>query len=189
MGGYRLQQLRGYSFDEIKTLFETTMRRVNTFVPIETKVRRGVLELVADSLQTAVRETGGTKRTAKEELSHQSFKKQKLDDLSQEELQQLMINVPKEGMNIEALQTKYPIIDWEIIYDLLVIDAVKNSSQLVLLTMLCSLGIDAANDLHLHDHGYVLSAAIGRGLIRFYGLLRGFSAINGKCNIGAGCGT
>nr|GFB97278.1 hypothetical protein [Tanacetum cinerariifolium] len=30
--GYTLQQLRGYSFDEIKTLFETTMRRVNTFV-------------------------------------------------------------------------------------------------------------------------------------------------------------
>nr|GEU53019.1 hypothetical protein [Tanacetum cinerariifolium] len=51
-----LAQLRGYSFDEIKTLFETTMRRVNTFVPMETEVRRGVLELVADSSQAAVRE-------------------------------------------------------------------------------------------------------------------------------------
>ncbi|GKB47296.1 hypothetical protein Tco_0898049, partial [Tanacetum coccineum] len=34
--------------------------------------------------------------------------------LSQEQLQQLIIIVPEEGMNIEALQTKYPIIDWEV---------------------------------------------------------------------------
>nr|GFA27572.1 hypothetical protein [Tanacetum cinerariifolium] len=31
-------------------------------------------------------------------------------ELSQEELQQMMIIVPMQGMNIEALQTKYPII-------------------------------------------------------------------------------
>ncbi|GKF24276.1 hypothetical protein Tco_0076598, partial [Tanacetum coccineum] len=35
------------------------------------------------------------------------------DDLSQEELQQMII-VLEQGMNVEALQTKYPIIDWEI---------------------------------------------------------------------------
>ncbi|GJS92191.1 hypothetical protein Tco_0774827 [Tanacetum coccineum] len=42
MDGYTLQQLRGYSFDEIKILFETTMRKVNTFVPIESEVDRAV---------------------------------------------------------------------------------------------------------------------------------------------------
>nr|GEW03269.1 hypothetical protein [Tanacetum cinerariifolium] len=62
----------------------------------------------------AVREAGGTKRAAEEELGHQSSKKQKLGELSQDELQQLMIIVPEEGMDIEALQTKYPIIDWEV---------------------------------------------------------------------------
>ncbi|GJX39359.1 hypothetical protein Tco_0252662 [Tanacetum coccineum] len=36
------------------------------------------------------------------------------DELSQEQLQQLMIIVPEEGMNVEALQTKYSIIDWEV---------------------------------------------------------------------------
>nr|GEV31186.1 hypothetical protein [Tanacetum cinerariifolium] len=49
MTNYKLQQLKKLFFDEIKDLFEITMRRVNTFVPIETEVRRGVLELVADS--------------------------------------------------------------------------------------------------------------------------------------------
>ncbi|GJT29617.1 ribonuclease H-like domain-containing protein [Tanacetum coccineum] len=119
MGGYTLQQLRGYSFDEIKTLFETTMRRVNTFVPIESEVDRAVPELAA----------GSSKRAAEEELDQESSKRQKTgesselaeeprdkeaDELSQEELQQMMIIVPEQGMNVEALQTKYPIIDWEI---------------------------------------------------------------------------
>ncbi|GJU39670.1 hypothetical protein Tco_1192627 [Tanacetum coccineum] len=40
--------------------------------------------------------------------------KESKDELSQEQLQQLMIIVPEEGMNVEALQTKYPIIDWEV---------------------------------------------------------------------------
>ncbi|GKF34327.1 hypothetical protein Tco_0107527 [Tanacetum coccineum] len=40
--------------------------------------------------------------------------KPKADELSKEHLQQLMIIVPEEGMNVEALQTKYPIIDWEV---------------------------------------------------------------------------
>ncbi|GJY99458.1 hypothetical protein Tco_0516888 [Tanacetum coccineum] len=99
-----------------KDLFETTMRRANTFVPMETEIRRGVPELVADSSQAAVTkstEAEGTKRATKEELGQQSSKKQKSDELSQEDLQKLMIIVLKEGMNIEALQTKYPIIDWE----------------------------------------------------------------------------
>ncbi|GJV81542.1 hypothetical protein Tco_1517412, partial [Tanacetum coccineum] len=119
MGGYTLQQLRGYSFDEIKTLFETTMRSVNTFVPIESEVDKAVPELAA----------GSSKRAAEEELDQESSKRHKTDEslelakeprdkeadeLSQEELQQMMKIVPEQGMNVETLQTKYPIIDWEI---------------------------------------------------------------------------
>ncbi|GJT34193.1 hypothetical protein Tco_0924612 [Tanacetum coccineum] len=59
LGGYTLQQLRGYSFDEIKNLFKTTMRRVHTFVPIKSEIERVIPELAAGSL----------KRDAEEELS------------------------------------------------------------------------------------------------------------------------
>ncbi|GJZ19550.1 hypothetical protein Tco_0556140 [Tanacetum coccineum] len=119
IGSYTLQQLRGYSFDEIKTLFETIMRSVITFVPIESEVDKKVLELAARS----------SKRDVEEELDQESSKRQKTDEsselaeeprdkeaneLSQEELQQMMIIVLDQGMNVEALQTKYPIIDWEI---------------------------------------------------------------------------
>ncbi|GJT65368.1 hypothetical protein Tco_1016848 [Tanacetum coccineum] len=56
MGGYTLQQLRGYSFDEIKILFETTMRSVNTFIPIESEVDRAVPELAAGKLTEELRD-------------------------------------------------------------------------------------------------------------------------------------
>ncbi|GJX47217.1 hypothetical protein Tco_0272407 [Tanacetum coccineum] len=80
---------------------EKLAQRVNTFTPMESDVDRTVPKIAV----------GSSKRDAEEELGQQSSKKQKSDKLSQEELQQLMIIVPEEGMNIEALQTKYPIIN------------------------------------------------------------------------------
>ncbi|GJS28200.1 hypothetical protein Tco_0488820 [Tanacetum coccineum] len=87
---YTLHQLRGYSFDEIKSLFEAIIKRVNTFTPMESDVDITVPKIAAGSL----------KRDAKEELGQESSKRQKI--------------VSEEGMNIEALQNKYLIIDWEV---------------------------------------------------------------------------
>ncbi|GJR59695.1 hypothetical protein Tco_1501857 [Tanacetum coccineum] len=112
-GSYYLQQLKKPSFDEVKKLFETTMKRVNTFTPIESD---DIVPKVVD---------GSSKIDAKQEINQESSKRQKIgegsepskeskDKLPQEQLQHLMIIVPEEGMNVEALQTKYPIIDWEV---------------------------------------------------------------------------
>ncbi|GJX59104.1 hypothetical protein Tco_0290494 [Tanacetum coccineum] len=62
MGSYTLKQLRGYSFNEIKSLFEVTMKRVSTFTPMESDVDRTVPKIVA----------GSTKRAAEEELGQQN---------------------------------------------------------------------------------------------------------------------
>ncbi|GJW08845.1 hypothetical protein Tco_1571268 [Tanacetum coccineum] len=110
MGSRTLQKLKKLSFDEIKELFETTMKRVNTFTPMESD----------DTVPKVV--AGSSKSDAKQELNQESSKRQKIgegsepaeeskDELSQEQLQQLMIIVPEEGMNVEVLQIKYPIID------------------------------------------------------------------------------
>nr|GEZ03996.1 hypothetical protein [Tanacetum cinerariifolium] len=114
MESHTLQQLIGLSFDEIKELFETTMKRVNTFVPIKTE---RTSELAAES----------SKKGAKEELDQGSSKKQKTNEasgseqpdkeekeLSQEDLQQMMMIVLVEEVYVEVLQVKYPIIDWEV---------------------------------------------------------------------------
>ncbi|GJY28059.1 hypothetical protein Tco_0403826 [Tanacetum coccineum] len=101
------------------SLFEATMKRVNTFTPMKSDVDKTIPKIAV----------GSSKRDAEEELCQENSKRQKIgessqqakeprdkesNELSQEELQQLMIIVLEEGMNIEALQTKYPIIDWEV---------------------------------------------------------------------------
>nr|GFA70752.1 hypothetical protein [Tanacetum cinerariifolium] len=65
MGSYTLNQLKKLSFDEIVKLFETTMKRVNTFVPMETEVRGKASELTARSSQATITdsaEVGSSKR-------------------------------------------------------------------------------------------------------------------------------
>ncbi|GJU56449.1 hypothetical protein Tco_1230163 [Tanacetum coccineum] len=71
MGSHTLQQLRGYSFDEIKVLFEATMKRVNTFTPMEND----------DTVPKVV--AGSSKRNAKEELGEESLKRQKIGEGSE----------------------------------------------------------------------------------------------------------
>ncbi|GJX03714.1 hypothetical protein Tco_0189630 [Tanacetum coccineum] len=72
MGTYTIQQLRRYTFDELRELFETTMKHVSTFVPMETKDKERASELTAKS----------SKRPTETELDHESSKKQKNDEAS-----------------------------------------------------------------------------------------------------------
>ncbi|GKB23396.1 hypothetical protein Tco_0862797 [Tanacetum coccineum] len=83
------------------------MRRVGNFVPMETEIRREVPELA----------TGSSNRDAEEELDQGSSKRQKTvktQNQLKNQKRKKMIIVPEEGMNVEALQTNYLIIDWEI---------------------------------------------------------------------------
>ncbi|GJS02891.1 hypothetical protein Tco_0319399 [Tanacetum coccineum] len=132
MGSHTLQQLKRYSFDEIKELFETTMNNVNTFVPIETEDRGRASELAARSSQATIidlAEVGSSKRAVEAKLNHEGSKRQKINEasgsvqeqpkeeekeLSQEDLHHMMMVVLVEEVYIEALQVKYPIIDWEV---------------------------------------------------------------------------
>ncbi|GKD36711.1 hypothetical protein Tco_1256918 [Tanacetum coccineum] len=68
MGSHTLQQLKKLSFDEIKDLFETTIKRVKDFVPIES------FRLVPKISNR------NSKRTAKTELKHEGSKRQKTNE-------------------------------------------------------------------------------------------------------------
>ncbi|GKB90178.1 hypothetical protein Tco_0962450, partial [Tanacetum coccineum] len=114
VGSHTLQQLKRYSFYELKELFETTMKNVNTFVPMKTEDRGRTSELAAGSSQATIidsAEVGSSKRDAKAELDHEGSKRQKTNEaselvqeqpaeeekeLSQEDLQQIMMVVPVE---------------------------------------------------------------------------------------------
>ncbi|GKC36743.1 hypothetical protein Tco_1049127 [Tanacetum coccineum] len=74
MGSHTLQQLKRYSFDELKELFETTPKNVNTFVPMETEDRERASELAAGSSQATITnsaEVGSSKRAVEAELDHE----------------------------------------------------------------------------------------------------------------------
>ncbi|GJX59697.1 hypothetical protein Tco_1299328 [Tanacetum coccineum] len=83
MGSHTLQQLKRYSFDELKELFETTMNNVNTFVPIETEDRGRASKLAAGSSQATIIDSakvGSSKRAAEAELDYEGSKRQKTNE-------------------------------------------------------------------------------------------------------------
>nr|GFC18138.1 hypothetical protein [Tanacetum cinerariifolium] len=96
-----------------RMLFDRTIETIRKFIPIESEGQ------IADSKagEESSKEGKSLKRPAKEELGQeqQQQKKQKVkEDLSQERLQQMMVIILEQGVHVKALQTKYPIIDWEI---------------------------------------------------------------------------
>ncbi|GJT98262.1 hypothetical protein Tco_1093780 [Tanacetum coccineum] len=110
MGSHTMQQLKRYTFDELKELFETTMKHVSTFTSIETEDKERELELAVGSSKRPRAEHD-------EEHDEESVKKQKLEenDAEKEELRACLdiVSGDEIAMDFESLATKYPIIDWK----------------------------------------------------------------------------
>ncbi|GJS76112.1 hypothetical protein Tco_0725993 [Tanacetum coccineum] len=73
MAGYKHNQLKNKSFDDIQKLFDKAMKRVNTFVDMDTELVEGS-EVRAEGSETRVE---GSSKRAGEELEQESSKKQK----------------------------------------------------------------------------------------------------------------
>ncbi|GKC50869.1 hypothetical protein Tco_1073614 [Tanacetum coccineum] len=114
MAGYKNNQLKNKSFDDIQKLFDKAMKRVNIFVDMETELVEGSeVRAEAEIAQESSSKRAGT------ELEQESIKKQKVDeDKETVELQRLIEVVPdKEEVAIDAipLATKPPsIVDYKI---------------------------------------------------------------------------
>ncbi|GJZ14428.1 hypothetical protein Tco_0549658 [Tanacetum coccineum] len=115
MAGYKHNQLKNKSFDDIQKLFDKAMKRVNTFIDMDTELVEGS-KVGAEGSETRVE---GSSKRAGEELEQESSKKQKLEeDNETAELQRLIEVVPdKEEVAIDVipLATKPPsIVDYKI---------------------------------------------------------------------------
>ncbi|GKA06602.1 hypothetical protein Tco_0685826 [Tanacetum coccineum] len=114
MAEYKHNQLKDKSFDDIKKLFDKAMKRVNTFVDMDTELVEGSeVRAEAEIAQESSSKRAGT------ELEQKSIKKQKLDeDKETAKLQKLIEVVPdNEEVAIDAipLASKPPsIVDWKI---------------------------------------------------------------------------
>ncbi|GJR51984.1 hypothetical protein Tco_1402505 [Tanacetum coccineum] len=116
MAGWKPKDLKNKSFANIQDLFDKAMKRVNTFVDMDT-------ELVKESSKKAEAEIAqeSSSKRAGDELEQDPSKKQKVDDDKEtEELKKCMeiILDNRDDVTIEAtpLSTKSPsIVDWKII--------------------------------------------------------------------------
>nr|GEV83843.1 hypothetical protein [Tanacetum cinerariifolium] len=112
MGSHTLQQLKRLSFDELKNLFEETIKRVKTFTPMESDVDRTIPKIADESSKRAAEEELEQERSKRQKTGESSKPREKEDiELTQEDLVQMMMMVPVEEVYIEALQVKYPITD------------------------------------------------------------------------------
>ncbi|GJX07397.1 hypothetical protein Tco_0195329 [Tanacetum coccineum] len=102
MAGYKHNQLNSKSYDEIQEMFDKEMKRVNTFVDMNT-------ELVKDSKTKAK----GSSKRAGDKLEQEKAKKQKGDDDQEEAEMKRHIKIVKDDeVAIDAipLATKPPMV-------------------------------------------------------------------------------
>ncbi|GJS61133.1 hypothetical protein Tco_0655917 [Tanacetum coccineum] len=109
VAGWKPKDLKTKSFANVQELFKKAMKRVNTFVDMDTELVEG----------SETREEESSKR-AGDELEQDNAKKQKVDDDQETaELQSMMEVIPDEeevAVNDIPLATKPPsIVDWKII--------------------------------------------------------------------------
>ncbi|GJY03119.1 hypothetical protein Tco_0361271 [Tanacetum coccineum] len=103
MAGYKHNQLKNQSFDDIQKLFDKAIKRVNTFVDMDTELVEGS-EVRVEGSET--RAEGSSKR-AGEDLQQESTKKQKVDeDRETAELKIICLKV----LDRKDLETLYKLV-------------------------------------------------------------------------------
>ncbi|GKB10042.1 hypothetical protein Tco_0843965 [Tanacetum coccineum] len=124
-GGYKMKDFKGMSYDDIRPIFEKVWDQIHSFVPMDSEEEVQRLKRAGQDVETKPAKRQRTEEVS-ESVQEQTDEEPKTDELSQEQLNQMVIIVPDEGINVEALQTKYPIIGWEVHSD----DTIYNSSGL-----------------------------------------------------------
>nr|GEU42419.1 ribonuclease H-like domain-containing protein [Tanacetum cinerariifolium] len=116
MVGYKIQHFKGMTYDQVRPIFKREYNKVQTF------------------LKSYRDEEPIKKRPAKETLLQESFKRLKAEvevsgshstqqqetptidpvEISEEDVQNMLQIIPMAEFKVEALQVKYPLIDWVI---------------------------------------------------------------------------
>ncbi|GJS32933.1 hypothetical protein Tco_0531315 [Tanacetum coccineum] len=98
MGGYKHNQLKNKSFDEIQKLFDKEMTRVNMFVDMYTKMKEGSNKAKTDTTQES------NSKRAGDELEQEKAKKKKgNDDQEEEEMKKHMEIIQDDEVAINAI--------------------------------------------------------------------------------------
>nr|GEX04106.1 hypothetical protein [Tanacetum cinerariifolium] len=114
MAGYKMEHFRGMTFDKARPIFEREYKKVQTLFKLDKDVEEPKKKRVADKtlLQESFKklravEVSGSKST--QEIPSNDPKEMTKDDVHN-----MLEIVLVSEFKVEALQVKYPIIDWEI---------------------------------------------------------------------------
>ncbi|GKB23765.1 putative reverse transcriptase domain-containing protein [Tanacetum coccineum] len=110
-GGYSIKQLKLLSFEQVKDIFKTTIRRVQSFMPMGSELEVQRLKRAGQEVleKPVKRQKIGEASGLREEQLAEKDK-----ELSKKEPHKLLVIVPVEELVIQPLQVMYPIIDWEV---------------------------------------------------------------------------
>nr|GEX38178.1 putative ribonuclease H-like domain-containing protein [Tanacetum cinerariifolium] len=98
--------LKRLSFDELKNLFEAIMKKVKTFTPIESDFNRIIPKITDESSKRATEEL--EQESSKRQKARESSEpREKNDDLTQEDLEQMLMIVLVEEVYVKALQERF----------------------------------------------------------------------------------
>ncbi|GJT01170.1 hypothetical protein Tco_0822339 [Tanacetum coccineum] len=114
MAGYKMNYFKGMSYEDIRPMFKEEYRKLQNLFKKDTEVEKTKTKRVAEEtlLQESFKKLRTAEASSSEPIQEQPTEEPK--ELSEEELKQMLEIVPVGETKAEALQVKYPIIDWEI---------------------------------------------------------------------------
>ncbi|GJS65669.1 hypothetical protein Tco_0680233 [Tanacetum coccineum] len=130
-GGYKMINFKGMTYDDISLIFEKVWDQIYDFVPLDSELvipkSKGAESVKKSSTEEEKKKDDSSKpaeskrkktlarKRASGKDSEESAKRQKLEeDTKKEEIQVYLNIVPvEEGLDVESLATKYPIVDSE----------------------------------------------------------------------------
>ncbi|GJX26826.1 putative reverse transcriptase domain-containing protein [Tanacetum coccineum] len=101
----RMKDFKGMSYDDIRPIFEKVWDQVHSFVPLDSEEEVQRLKRAGQDVEAKPAKRQRTKEVS-ETVQEQTDEEPKIDELSQEQENQMVIIVPDEGINVEDLQTK-----------------------------------------------------------------------------------
>nr|GEY06601.1 hypothetical protein [Tanacetum cinerariifolium] len=114
MVGYKMEHFRGMTYDKVRPIFKREYKKLQTLFKPDKDVEEPKKKRVADEtlLQESFKKLKVIKASRSE--STQEIPSNDPKEMSKEDVQNMLEIVPVSKFKVEALQVKYPIIDWEI---------------------------------------------------------------------------
>nr|GEY86098.1 hypothetical protein [Tanacetum cinerariifolium] len=114
MAGYKMEHLRGMTYNKVRPIFKREYNKVQTLFKPDKDVKERTKKTVAKEtlLQESFKKLKAVEVSGSESTQETPTNDPK--EMSEEDVQNMLEIIPVSEFKVEALQVKYPFIDWEI---------------------------------------------------------------------------